>query len=1067
LQGEQAAFEAERTLAVAARRSDLRAKALEHFRAAAALRPDSLGNLSDIVIELVELGRFDEALDIARAITDKHPDLPVGYHSLARIARRRGQHAEALENLRAAAARASDDGWIKGEIAAVLRELGRLDEAQEIARAVADKWPDLPIGWRVLGAVARARGQREEALAHFQAAARIDAGDLWNQIEIAALLRELGRLDEAQEVARAVADKRPDLPVGWRLLGADARARGRREEALAHFQAAARIDAGNLENQGEIAAVLCELGRLDEAQEIARAVGDKRPDLVVSWRVLGEIARKRGDMRQALEHFRAAAALDPQNLWLHAEVASALRELRQFKEAVAYAEALVACHPDAAVAWTTLAQCSRSARPPSEILALFERAVEREPGSLHARQALAGEYVAAWRLDDAERIYDAILVADARNVSALVGKAQVARRRGERASSLEALAMAAKAEPDIDWVTVEYARELVDAGRPGEAEQYLTTFIERNPGRPGVLVFLGQIARAQGEGEKARRYFAAAAALGANNDDAVVELAVEDYRAGQYEAARQRLQDLLARRPGHARALEILADIAQGLHDAEAAFELRRAALATDDSQLWPRLSLARLEAARGRTEEVDRILAECEAWFGLRPEIALTRAHIERAAGNPAKVLELLAEAWAAFPTHFEIWLQLVHALIADGRFEAARRAVAAPPNCSERERSRVRFLRGQIAAAQWRLEDAAADFAEAMIALPADGSLHHSAAINALARADIEAVERSLAMLTRNDPAHRSRHGGAWKPLQSQIGQILDEYRIDADSLARLRAANASDDPIAALEALVRDRSDYTAAAIGLLIQLRRKGFLDRPASRGGGVSHIPRKIGQYWDDQIPPDIERLCEEWRTTNPDFIYRRFSKADARGFLEEFGPPGSRKAFDLAIEPAMKADLFRLAYLFHEGGFYADADDRCLKPLDAIAPGNRELVLYQEDFGTVGNNFIGAIPQHPVIAQALADAIEAILRGDHDLLWLATGPGLLTRSLARHLAAGARDRIDRVRVFDRYELHRAIAMHCASSYKQNGQHWQHWNFGQRRADRRKNSNRELDAARTA
>jgi mannosyltransferase OCH1-like enzyme len=39
-----------------------------------------------------------------------------------------------------------------------------------------------------------------------------------------------------------------------------------------------------------------------------------------------------------------------------------------------------------------------------------------------------------------------------------------------------------------------------------------------------------------------------------------------------------------------------------------------------------------------------------------------------------------------------------------------------------------------------------------------------------------------------------------------------------------------------------------------------------------------------------------------------------------------------------AAHPAQKSDLFRLAYLFREDGWYIDADDRCLGNLsDSMA----------------------------------------------------------------------------------------------------------------------------------
>ena len=33
----------------------------------------------------------------------------------------------------------------------------------------------------------------------------------------------------------------------------------------------------------------------------------------------------------------------------------------------------------------------------------------------------------------------------------------------------------------------------------------------------------------------------------------------------------------------------------------------------------------------------------------------------------------------------------------------------------------------------------------------------------------------------------------------------------------------------------------------------------------------------------------------------------------------------------------MKADIFRLALLFARGGYYVDADDRCLVPISSIS----------------------------------------------------------------------------------------------------------------------------------
>jgi mannosyltransferase OCH1-like enzyme len=67
-------------------------------------------------------------------------------------------------------------------------------------------------------------------------------------------------------------------------------------------------------------------------------------------------------------------------------------------------------------------------------------------------------------------------------------------------------------------------------------------------------------------------------------------------------------------------------------------------------------------------------------------------------------------------------------------------------------------------------------------------------------------------------------------------------------------------------------------------------------------------------------------------------------------------------AFKRAREPAQRADIFRLAYLANHGGFYADADDRCLASVGSFVPPDPRFVAFHEDFGTLGNNFLAVAP---------------------------------------------------------------------------------------------------------
>ena len=224
----------------------------------------------------------------------------------------------------------------------------------------------------------------------------------------------------------------------------------------------------------------------------------------------------------------------------------------------------------------------------------------------------------------------------------------------------------------------------------------------------------------------------------------------------------------------------------------------------------------------------------------------------------------------------------------------------------------------------------------------------------------------------------------------------------------MQQLRDADAlpSDRRLGVLKDLAQSAPDNIAVAIALLIALRQtSAFARAPQNAQTSPHRNPQRIVQYWDAARPPAARAgVMKSWTHAHQDWSYLRFSDKAAREFLRSKLPGATLQAYLRASHPAQKADLFRLAYLFCEGGFYADADDRCLAPLDTIVPPDSELVVYRESYGTIGNNFIGACAGHPVIKQALDVAVKSINRGDRDVPWLSTGPGLLSRTLAHFLS---------------------------------------------------------------
>lgn len=106
--------------------------------------------------------------------------------------------------------------------------------------------------------------------------------------------------------------------------------------------------------------------------------------------------------------------------------------------------------------------------------------------------------------------------------------------------------------------------------------------------------------------------------------------------------------------------------------------------------------------------------------------------------------------------------------------------------------------------------------------------------------------------------------------------------------------------------------------------------------------------------------------------------------------------------FGAAPSYAAKADILRLEILYQQGGVYVDADFECHYAIDSLVTG-AELVLLSEGL-LVTNSFIGARPEHPFIADLIAEisllSKESFSRNHSEPLD-STGPGMLTRVLSR------------------------------------------------------------------
>jgi len=155
------------------------------------------------------------------------------------------------------------------------------------------------------------------------------------------------------------------------------------------------------------------------------------------------------------------------------------------------------------------------------------------------------------------------------------------------------------------------------------------------------------------------------------------------------------------------------------------------------------------------------------------------------------------------------------------------------------------------------------------------------------------------------------------------------------------------------------------------------------------------IPSLIVQYWDQgDRPYDIESLMSTWKENNFDFEYRLYDRFSAEAFISEYYDREIVELFRSAALPAMRSDIFRLAFILKHGGVYVDAGTRCLKNISELISKNEKLILMRKHHGGIWNGFIAAEKNNATLQQIWDNVLQNLKSKVIEGVWGATGPGV-------------------------------------------------------------------------
>lgn len=193
------------------------------------------------------------------------------------LGRRHGLQDAALDAFEQQLASSSKPQQQEIDAAAELYACGRFDDAAHAARDLAERFPQHPFGWKLLGAVLYKNRAAVPALEAMRKAVAYGPEDAESLTNLGIVLKRLSLLGEAESVLRRAIALRPDSAPAYNHLSGVVMELGRLADAQTNAEAAARLAPDYLDAWHSLALVLDRRGRSDEALAAYRRLLERDP----------------------------------------------------------------------------------------------------------------------------------------------------------------------------------------------------------------------------------------------------------------------------------------------------------------------------------------------------------------------------------------------------------------------------------------------------------------------------------------------------------------------------------------------------------------------------------------------------------------------------------------------------------------------------------------------------------------------------------------------------------------------------------------------------------------------
>jgi serine/threonine-protein kinase len=307
-------------------------KAIRHFSAAAALRPEARHLL---VLALLSKGSQEEALAIALDLVRRGPNDPLNHSLLTRVYLERKDSARAIAAARKATQLSPKSPRFHNNLGLALHSAKRLDEARTVLLEALRLAPTYAACHNNLGNILDDLGRTDEAIAAWETAVRHSPGETHYRHNLARALLKKGRLGEALAHYQQILASNPCDGKAHHGLGATLQRQQKYPEAVAALRNALALGAGEANSYFSLGAALHGTAAYEEAHSAYEEALRLQPDHVEALEALAQSFVRKGDLDRAAETYRKALRYDDKLIRGHFVVAGQFERQGRFAEALA------------------------------------------------------------------------------------------------------------------------------------------------------------------------------------------------------------------------------------------------------------------------------------------------------------------------------------------------------------------------------------------------------------------------------------------------------------------------------------------------------------------------------------------------------------------------------------------------------------------------------------------------------------------------------------------------------------------------------------------------------------